>query len=85
MNIVLGQRYRCIVSGFEGIATGKGEYLNGCVRVLLSPPVDKEGKYLEGEWIDSAQLEVVDTGILEKRGLSASRSGGPQHDAPKRY
>ncbi len=53
--IKLGEHYKDKITGFEGIATAKSEFLNGCKRVLLEPAVSKEGKLTE-EWIDEQRL-----------------------------
>jgi hypothetical protein len=77
----LGQRLKDKVSGFTGIATSRTEFLNGCVRIALSPPVDKEGKMVDERWFDMQQLELVDDGILPKEEPEAVQrmaTGGPQ-------
>ena len=81
----LGTKARCMVTGFEGIITGRCEYLNGCTQFLVSPPVDEDAKMRKGEWIDNQQLEVVDIGLADKiPGPVAENNGpgGPQRDAP---
>ncbi len=65
----LGQRLRDRVTGFEGIANTRVEYLNGCVQYCLKPRVvekdDEAMKMPEGNYIDDSQLEIVDQGILD--------------------
>lgn len=64
----LGKRYRDIASGFEGIASSKHEYLNGCLRVALQGP-SVEGKIPDAPWnglgdwrlFDVEQVELVDS------------------------
>lgn len=34
--IKLGNKYRDTITGFEGTATGKHEYIHGCTRITLS-------------------------------------------------
>lgn len=84
----LGQRLRCTVTGFEGIATTRVEYLNGCVQYCVKPPCaePKDGepmKLPEGNYIDDAQLVLVDEGILDppasEQKLSEASVGGPSH------
>lgn len=77
----LGSRLRCIVTGFQGIAISRVEYLNGCIQYAIKPPIDKDGKELDGIYIDHSQLEFVDDGVVAKR--QAANTGGPQRDAPK--
>lgn len=76
----LGVRVREIVSGFEGIVTGRAEYLNGCVQYLVRPKmVVKEGdqpKAPDGVWYDEQYLELVDPGLLHERHPTAVRAAG---------
>jgi hypothetical protein len=65
----LGQRVRCTVTGFEGIATVRVDHLNGCVQYLVKPRCltkdDEQQKMPDGNYIDDVQLDLVDQGILE--------------------
>jgi hypothetical protein len=60
--IALGQKVRCKVSGIEGIATSRCEFLYGCVRVGVQGKA-KDGKAPEVQYVDEPQLEVVGKGI----------------------
>lgn len=79
--IKLGQRVRDRISGFSGVVTAYSQHLNGCDRVWISPPVDKDGKIVEGMWIDIYSLDVVDEQncILppETQKAIAEKPGGP--------
>lgn len=68
----LGKRYRDTISGFEGVATARYEFLHGCVRWQLSGEVGGEPKDFN---FDEPQLEEVSTKVEHKatRGL-----GGPK-------
>ncbi len=89
-NTDLGVRARDMVTGFEGIITGRAEYLNGCTQFVLTPPVDEDGKSQKGQWIDNGQLEFVDLGVADQipgpvaaaTPVAAKSPGGPQRDAP---
>jgi len=74
----LGQKLRDKVSGFEGIATSRIEYLNGCVQFCLKPK-STDGKMPEGEYIDIQQLEVVDDGLS----IKPKKTGGENMGAPR--
>ncbi|MFA5766406.1 MAG: hypothetical protein WC919_00595 [Candidatus Paceibacterota bacterium] len=86
MGVVVKDR----VTGLRGIITGKTEYINGCVQWLVKPPVDKDGKLVDGCWIDTIQLEVVGQGIAEPETDNTTKDhtmqingpGGPSADAP---
>lgn len=78
MAIKLGKKYRDQVSGWEGIATAKYEYLNGCVRVELSASDDKGAP--KGYVFDQQQIELVQkakTVTVERK-----KTGGPPISSP---
>lgn len=58
--IFLGSKYRDDVTKFEGIATSKVEFLNGCVRVALQSEEKKDGAPLEPQYFDFQQLSFVE-------------------------
>lgn len=79
--ITLGHRYKDVVTGFEGIATARHEYLTGCTRVSLTPKVGADGKRVPSETFDIDELVYVDEGVQVER----TRTGGPQPEvAPHR-
>ena len=82
----LGQRLRDRVTGFVGIATSRTDYLNGCTRYCLEPPIGKDGKMPKDGFFDIQQLEFVDDGILvkSKKSEPAKASGGPGRSTPPR-
>lgn len=76
----LGDKVKDRISGFSGIVTARLEYLNGCLRMQVSPDkVDKEGKVPEGYIFDVEQLDLVKAGVH----AIASPGGGPM-PTPKR-
>lgn len=74
----LGDKARDVITGFGGIVTGRCEYLTGCVQLLLSPTVDKDGKRQEGEWFDIDRIEVKKAGAVNLKVAIA----GPDQPAP---
>jgi len=42
-----GSRVRDTVTGFEGIATGRTVWMNGCVRISIEPTELKDGKPMD--------------------------------------
>ena len=87
--IELGQRVRDRITGFEGIATSRVEYLTGCVQYCVKPDkLDEKGKMIEGEYIDMGQLEILGAGISlseEKWGIpmpGKEVNGGIMADTP---
>lgn len=57
---LLGKTARDRITDFRGVVSSISFDLYGCVQVALSPPVDKEGKLVDGRWFDVHRLEVVD-------------------------
>ncbi len=55
----LGDEVKDTLTGFVGICGSITEYLNGCRRIMIVPPVDATGKYQDERWIDEPQLEVI--------------------------
>ena len=86
--IKLGQKVKCTVTGFTGIATSRVEYLNGCVQYGVTPKMmlkdSKDGKYPDSPYIDEGQLLVVGQGILvEKKTKKATKGpGGRMSNTP---
>ncbi|HEY3925243.1 MAG TPA: hypothetical protein VGL75_11840 [Acidothermaceae bacterium] len=75
--IVLGRKYRDTVSGWEGIATARYEYLNGCVRYQLDAKDDKGAP--QGYVFDEQQVAEVEAPAVERE--PARRTGGPRDNA----
>ncbi len=74
--VELGDKVRCLATGFTGIATAITTYINGCDRVTVSPPVGKDNKMPEAYYIDVTGLEVVKKQVLTPPALKAN-TGGP--------
>lgn len=66
MQIQLGLEVEDLVSGLKGIAECRCQWLNGCVRIGVQPPIDKDGKLPSASYIDEIQLVVTGPGVTEK-------------------
>ena len=75
----LGKQAKCKVTGFKGIIVSVVYYLNGCTQYCIKPPIDKDGKMPDGEYIDIDQVEICGDGIS----IEPKDTGGPQRDCPK--
>lgn len=74
----LGDKVRDKIGGFEGICIGRGEYLYGCVQVMVAPTkLAKEGKRADSEWFDEGRVEVVKRNAQPRPASAAERAGGP--------
>jgi hypothetical protein len=70
--IRLGEKYRDVVTGFEGTAVGRHEYLHGCTRITLQTMKDsdvKEYTFDAPSIVPVAEPEVA---------FTSSRTGGPR-------
>jgi hypothetical protein len=56
----LGDVVRDKISGFQGVATCRVEFITGCVRWRISPQEVDEGELIESQYFDAEQLEEVD-------------------------
>jgi hypothetical protein len=69
------------ITGFEGIAVSRIEYLNGCIRYGVQPVgVDKDGKMFSQEWVDSQQIVILGGPDIEAK---PEPTGGPGITPPK--
>lgn len=78
--VTLGERYRDEISGFEGVATARYEYLHGCVRVQLEKG-GGDGKPEEFVFDEQRLVLANDAGT---RPAPTARSGGPLAGPPSR-
>lgn len=74
MIVELGTKVKDSLTGFEGIAVSRCEYLYGCVRVFVEPEQLKDGRPIEGEWFDEQRLTEESTAPV----------GGPNRVPPSR-
>lgn len=76
-DLVLGKKYRDAVSGWEGVATAKYEFMNGCTRICLAASKDGEPK----EYVfDIEQIQPVEAPPVERS--RPSPTGGPRDTTP---
>lgn len=78
VEIKMGMEVRDKVTGFKGIVTSIAKYLSGCDRVLISPPVDKEGKIMDSEHFDITEVEFVANGLYVPPVPKRAATGGPR-------
>ncbi len=81
--VELGGTVKDKISKFEGVATGRLEYLFGCVRWQVTPrTLKKDGEPTEAQWFDEEQLVPIKSKKKIERGeLPAA---GPRCDPPGR-
>lgn len=83
--VKLGDLVRDVVTGYEGIATARCTFLQGCDRICIQPEKDKDGKHIDGRYFDEPDVVIVEAGAYqnrlekskEKRNGIVKKSGGP--------
>ncbi len=74
--INLGDKVRDRVTGFTGIVTSRTVFLNGCVQYGIKSDKLVNGKPVDAEWVDEAQIQMIKKGaVLAEMERS---TGGPQ-------
>ena len=79
--IELGGKARDKVTEFEGIITGRAQYLTGCDQYVLAPPLS-DGNFQRSEWLDEGRLEVIGEGISASV-VVGERPGSPNRAATR--
>ena len=94
--ILLGQKVKDKVTGFEGIAVSRVEYMNGCIQYGVRPryiEAEMKGIYPQAEYIDQDELEKLYPEALEDEESAPEeiafkkvkpRPGGLQSARPKK-
>lgn len=62
----LGDRVKDRVTGFTGIIIAHSQQLTGCDRMFVEPPVDRDGKPVQGMWVDIDLLDIVEAGVVPR-------------------
>jgi len=82
--IELGKLGRDKITGFEGIVTCHAKYLYGCDRYCLTPTSrDKDGKMLDGEFLDEGRIEVLGEGIKPQE-VQTEKKGGDKNPSSRK-
>jgi hypothetical protein len=78
--VELGKRYRDTITGFDGTATARYDYLHGCTRWNLTRAHPEHGGPQDAVF-DEPQLEPVED---EVQHAGTSDTGGPHDEPPRR-
>lgn len=82
MDEKFGKKARDKVTGLVGIITGKIVWMYGCNQYCIVPPVDKEGKVVDGSWFDEGRIEIIEDAI-EPKDVQVARGGADNANMPK--
>lgn len=80
--IQLGQKGKDKITGFEGIITGRAQYLYGCIQYCITPKI-KADVIKDSQWFDEGRIEITGKGIEPKEVTIEDEPGGPNRDCPK--
>ena len=73
VEIKLGDKVRCKITGFTGIVIARTEFINGCIQFNVLPKGEKNNKMPEDMQIDQQSLEVIPK---KKIKIERERTGG---------
>lgn len=79
--VKLGDEVKDEVSGFQGIAVARTEYLNGCVQFEVQPKVNEKMELPDSCFIDEQQLQIIEKNNKED---PEEAGGGVRNHPPKR-
>ncbi len=87
---LLGKKAKDKVTEMEGVITCVSFDLYGCIQVVLTPKVKKDGTKVSGEWLDVNRLELIDKNpVLPLSdfnwGPVANGDKGPAEKPPGKY
>lgn len=78
----LGDRAKDRISGLEGIIVSRAQHLFGCSRYWVQPREIKDGKPVDGAWLDEDSIEVLENQVIEAKTYKADEETGGPFDAP---
>lgn len=87
MTIALGDKCIDVITGYEGVVTGRCVYITGCEQVLLTGRVGDDNRKSDGAWFDIDRCDLIEAGVISI-GLAAavstigSTATGPDLPAP---
>lgn len=81
--IGLGDSAKDKITGFEGVVTGRAEYLTGCDQYVLQPKCkdDSSGSYPSAEWFDEGRLVLIVKSVVSEESVRGSKKGS-DYSAP---
>jgi hypothetical protein len=63
---LLGLKVKDVVTGFSGVVSSVSFDLYGCIQVVVTPFVAKDGSLGDGRWFDAKRLKVLEkTPVME--------------------
>jgi hypothetical protein len=81
VNQFIGATVRDRITGFQGVVTGRVEYITGCNQLLVTPKVRADGKLDEPHWFDEQRVVQIGDSVIR---LDNSATPGADKPAPIR-
>ena len=76
-----GDQLKDLITGFEGICTGRADYITGCNQYSLTTKIDKNSES-RNMWVDENRLKLTKASALS---LEIGKDpGGPQNSPSKK-
>lgn len=63
------------ITGFKGVVASVSFDLYGCVQMVLTPGLDKDGKIQEGHWFDAKRLTISDKKVMDSPDFFILKAG----------
>ena len=84
MKIELGDKVMDVITGYEGIAIARTEYLTGCDHIGIQSQAGKDSASIptDWQWFDVRRIKRVKQAAVKLQ--SEDDPGGPQPLAPSR-
>ncbi len=79
----LGQKAQDIVSGLKGIIVSRAEHLTGCNTYWFNTGLGKDGKPMDGCWVDENRVKIIGTGVKIEISPNPKKNGASILGAPK--
>lgn len=83
--IKLGDEVRDTVTGLTGIAVARHQYLQGCDRITIQPPLDNDGKIQDSYTFDEPQCEVVFPAKVTRKAADKDPGGPEKYSDVRRF
>jgi len=59
-----GDQAKDMITGFEGVITGRADYITGCNQYLIQP-IKEDGEFIESRWMDENRLEIIKKAVIK--------------------
>lgn len=78
-----GEYVKDMITGYEGVVTGRTDYITGCNQILVNPQkINDDGKTVDGQWFDEHRLTLTGRERLVIPTAAESAAQGAMESAP---